>query len=82
MAILAELVALRAAGGLHASASPDAAAVQKQEALDPVCGMTVDLAAARHVTDWQGQRFAFCAASCKRAFDEDPEKYAEVATSG
>ena len=81
VAILAELVALRAAGGLQATRSSDAGVVQNVEVLDPVCGMTVDLAAARHLSEWQGQRYAFCAASCKHAFEADPEKYAEASTS-
>ena len=80
VAVLAELVALRAAGGLHPTASLAAATRQHQEALDPVCGMTVDLATARHVTEYRGGTFGFCAASCKRAFDSDPEKYVEVST--
>ena len=33
-----------------------------------------------HHGDWNGRRFAFCAASCKRTFDDDPEKYAEAST--
>ncbi|HMC72547.1 MAG TPA: XdhC family protein, partial [Mycobacteriales bacterium] len=81
VAIMAELVALRAAGGLHASASLEPVIVQQREVLDAVCGMTVDLVTARHVSEWRGDRFAFCAASCKRAFDDDPEKYAGAATS-
>ena len=63
-----------------ASATP-AVVAEQQELVDPVCGMTVDVAVARHVSEWQGQRFAFCAASCKRTFDADPDKYAEADAS-
>ena len=46
------------------------------EALDPVCGMTVEIAAARYVATHAGQTYYFCSAGCKRAFEKEPEKYA------
>ena len=73
VAVLAELVALHATGGLRAPASPFAVPV---EATDPVCGMTVDVAGAHHVSEWHGTPVYFCAAGCKRTFDADPEKFA------
>jgi len=42
---------------------------------DPVCGMTVDPATARHRTEHQGEPFFFCSAGCKTKFEADPEKY-------
>jgi YHS domain-containing protein len=42
---------------------------------DPVCGMRVDLATARHTSEYRGQRYAFCSPGCKRQFDADPERY-------
>jgi len=42
---------------------------------DPVCGMTVDPATARHRTEHQGEPFLFCSAGCKTKFEADPEKY-------
>lgn len=77
VAVLAELVALRASGGLRATTGGEGA-VMAEEAIDPVCGMTVDVEGARHVSEWNGRRVYFCAASCKRAFDEDPDKYADA----
>ena len=50
--------------------SPEAA-----EAIDPVCGMTVEIATARHKTEYAGQTYYFCAPGCKRSFEKDPEKY-------
>lgn len=49
-----------------------------EEALDPVCGMTVDVAKARHVSVHNGMAVYFCAAGCKSAFEADPDKYAAV----
>ncbi len=45
------------------------------EALDPICGMTVEIANARYMSDYQGQFYYFCAASCKLAFDKMPVSY-------
>jgi xanthine dehydrogenase accessory factor len=48
------------------------------EAIDPVCGMTVEVASARYTSQYQGQTYYFCAASCKRSFEKEPEKYVKV----
>ena len=45
------------------------------EALDPVCGMTVEIATAHFTSETNGKTYYFCAAGCKRSFDKDPEKY-------
>ncbi len=47
------------------------------EAKDPVCGMTVARASARHVAKHAGQRFYFCAARCQEKFEGDPAAYLE-----
>jgi xanthine dehydrogenase accessory factor len=78
VAVLAELVAVHAAGGLRSSAF--APVVNLVDATDPVCGMTVNVADARQVSEWEGRLVYFCAASCKRAFDAEPEKYAAALT--
>ena len=44
-------------------------------AKDPVCGMEVDEATARHTAQYQGQTYYFCAPGCKKAFETDPQKY-------
>lgn len=43
---------------------------------DPVCGMMVDPKSAAARSEYQGQTYHFCAPGCKKAFDQDPEKYA------
>jgi len=75
VAILAEIVQLRAAGRLPGSS---AAEITRHEALDPVCGMTVDVAAARHRGVRGGETFYFCSAGCLASFEADPQRYAEV----
>lgn len=44
-------------------------------ATDPVCGMSVEIASARHVSRVTGDPTYFCAASCKAKFEADPVKY-------
>jgi P-type Cu+ transporter len=44
-------------------------------AKDLVCGMEVDPATARHITEHEGKRYYFCAPGCKRAFESHPAKY-------
>ncbi len=43
---------------------------------DPVCGMELDPVKAGGKTDYKGKTYYFCSAGCKKAFDENPEKYA------
>ena len=45
-------------------------------AIDPICGMTVEMAAARYTAEYEGQRYYFCCAGCKATFEEDPAAYA------
>ncbi|MEQ8802365.1 MAG: YHS domain-containing protein, partial [Haliea sp.] len=42
---------------------------------DPVCGMTVDPATAKHHSEHKGQTWYFCAARCREKFEADPEQY-------
>ena len=42
---------------------------------DPVCGMTVDPATAKHRTTHEGHDHFFCSAGCKTKFEADPQKY-------
>ena len=46
--------------------------------VDPVCGMTVDVAkaeAAGLLLEHEGRTWAFCRAGCRRAFVESPSEY-------
>jgi xanthine dehydrogenase accessory factor len=51
------------------------------EAIDPVCGMTVEVATAHFVSEFNGKSYYFCAAGCKRSFDKEPGKYIQTETS-
>jgi Cu+-exporting ATPase len=42
---------------------------------DPVCGMTVDPATAKHAAAHEGRRYVFCCAGCRTKFVTDPDAY-------
>jgi YHS domain-containing protein len=46
-------------------------------AKDPVCGMDVDEQTAAATGEYQGKTYYFCAPGCKKAFDEEPERYVD-----
>lgn len=73
VAILAELVQLRAAGALPVAATVPQP--ERHEEIDPVCGMTVDVAAARFRTSHDGRTYYFCSAGCLASFTAAPADY-------
>jgi Cu+-exporting ATPase len=44
-------------------------------AKDPVCGMSVDRATAKHKAGHRGETYYFCSAGCREKFMADPERY-------
>jgi xanthine dehydrogenase accessory factor len=74
VSIMGELVQLRASGNLGPPA-PTAPVSAVHEELDPVCGMTVAVATARHLLTHDGRTFYFCSAGCARAFEKDPTAF-------
>jgi len=53
-------------------------AVRPAKLIDPVCGMTVDIAAAEAgglLLEYEGRTYAFCRSGCRRAFVEEPATY-------
>jgi xanthine dehydrogenase accessory factor len=82
VAILAELVQLRASGALAGASGAAPASKTKEpasapaEAADPVCGMTVAATAASHPLAHDGVTYYFCSTSCRRKFELDPAAYA------
>jgi len=42
---------------------------------DPVCEMKVDEKKAAATSEYKGTKYYFCAVGCKKAFDQNPEKY-------
>jgi xanthine dehydrogenase accessory factor len=91
VAILAELVQLRASGALAgAGGSTSATGLARQAGLegarpaarparDPVCGMTVSTDASRPVR-YQDTDYYFCCAGCRQAFGQNPDAYVKRET--
>ncbi|HXP55120.1 MAG TPA: XdhC family protein [Streptosporangiaceae bacterium] len=77
VAILAELVQLRASGVLADGPAPPAAGhgLQLAEATDPVCGMTVTVDGSALNAEHDGTTYYFCGAGCRRSFENDPHSY-------
>src|SRR5207253_875048 len=78
--ILAELVQVRRRGSTSAENSDQisireptgeiaVATTSPDTAIDPVCGMVVEIAGARHYTVLDGRDFYFCCPACKRLFE-------------
>src|SRR4249919_3711326 len=49
--------------------------VTRMSAIDPVCGMTVDPAAAPARTEFQGTTYYFCNPGCLVKFKANPHRY-------
>jgi xanthine dehydrogenase accessory factor len=78
VAILAELVKLRASGALAPSvlaAGESAAEAETQQAVDPVCGMTVAADRSSRPVEHDGSTYYFCSAGCRSAFEKDPATF-------
>jgi YHS domain-containing protein len=69
------------AGAAAAASLPLEPAVDDIVLLDPVCGMTVDRAHARHLAEHDGIVYAFCSMGCRTAFIKEPTAYLAGSTS-
>jgi xanthine dehydrogenase accessory factor len=79
VAILAELVQLRASGALTEVPPPrparTTATLPLAESVDPVCGMTVTPGGSTLSATHDGRAYYFCCAGCRRTFEQDPDAY-------
>jgi len=78
VSIMAQIVERRR----RAAAAPRAEATPlrepAQEAVDPVCGMSVKVAGARHTAEVRGLAYYFCCAGCRTKFLADSARYLSV----
>jgi xanthine dehydrogenase accessory factor len=72
VSILAEIIQHRRTAKPEPPAESTAT---EAEAVDPVCGMTVEIAGAAHRSELSGRIVYFCCAGCKTSFDREPAKY-------
>ena len=80
VSILAEIIQLQRSGKWPAGAVTPGPALRlvsppALEAIDPVCGMTVDPATARNRSETEAGTVYFCCGGCKTRFDAAPERY-------
>jgi xanthine dehydrogenase accessory factor len=76
VAILAELVQLRATGALSPNPRAAASAVPVvEEAVDPVCGMPVPADETGRPLEHDGVTYYFCGTGCRSAFESDPSAF-------
>jgi xanthine dehydrogenase accessory factor len=90
VAILAELVQLRAAGAIDVAATGETGGARAQadpakraapaEAVDPVCGMTVAADESSYPLEHDGVTYYFCRAGCRREFEANPAAYVKRGT--
>jgi Cu+-exporting ATPase len=59
----------------HSSGPHDHDTASPGMATDPVCGMSVDPATARHRTEHAGTQYFFCGARCLDRFSAEPARY-------
>jgi xanthine dehydrogenase accessory factor len=72
LSILAEIVERRREERAGEETRP---AEAEATAIDPICGMTVVIAGARHVAEHAGRSWYFCCGGCRERFLADPERY-------
>lgn len=70
VAIMARLVQSKAAGAFQPTKSAEAA--EAETAIDPVCGMEVDVATAKFSVEHGGAMVYFCCPACLKAFEKEP----------
>src|SRR5262245_15615421 len=80
LSILAEIVqahpsGVRETATTAATPSKAAAPPPAATARDPVCGMSVVVAGARHAAEVDGVSYYFCCANCRSKFLKDPQAY-------
>ena len=67
---------LRQLGFRHVDEASDA---KTALAKDPVCGMSVDPATAKHSAEHDGQTYYFCSAGCRGKFVAEPARFLAAA---
>jgi xanthine dehydrogenase accessory factor len=86
VSILAEIVSVRRTlepshPRTLAPLDPGTLASSNPTAVDPVCGMTVQIAGARFRSDVLGRPAYFCCEGCRSTFERDPARYASAVLS-
>jgi len=73
LSVLAEIVSRR-----RAAMSEEKEEAPAAQAIDPICGMTVEIAGARHTAEHAGRTWYFCCGGCRERFLAAPERFASA----
>ncbi|HEX2148931.1 MAG TPA: XdhC family protein [Actinomycetota bacterium] len=66
-------------GAVKPAAAPTAPPADgPDEAIDPVCDMTVTVKGARYHTEYEGETYYFCCPACRKLFQNNPQDYLKV----
>ena len=75
LSILAEIVRLRRSAETQPALAAPPEQATEEMALDPICGMSVVVAKARHTAEHGGRTWYFCNARCRERFLATPERW-------
>lgn len=87
LSVLAEIVQLQRAANsapLPPPSPPPAASSEQtaRQAIDPICGMTVNTATTRHRAVFSGRTYYFCCGGCRAQFLTDPARFVAASETG
>ena len=79
ISILAEIIQFIRSEDNPPAAEGSGAASDANSAIyiNPVCGVPVEKATAKHVIEYKGESYYFCCDGCKVKFEQEPERYAK-----
>ena len=76
VSILAEIIQTKNVGSGHGEHDQRTGkGTPLRTAIDPVCGMTIDVDEPGATSEHNGKLFYFCCSSCKESFETQPERY-------
>jgi xanthine dehydrogenase accessory factor len=83
LSILAEIVHERRAAEVEreAETAPTEGLAEGHQR-DPICGMTVEVAGAAQVAEFEGRTYYFCCGGCRERFLAEPQRYAAAQAGG
>jgi xanthine dehydrogenase accessory factor len=75
LSILAEIVQVGRSLDHFGWSEREPAAARRAHAVDPICGMSVEIASAKHVHVHSGTSYYFCCAACLETFAANPARH-------
>ena len=80
LSILAEIVQVRKTEPPRSELNkPSERKQTRPEAIDPVCGMSVEPGISEYVSEYRGETYYFCCAGCQQEFDLHPGNHLAIA---